>query len=274
MIEAQPNEQEPVDRFFDAAAGYWYDVYGRKDLQGRIYRERLGAVADWTRALALTPGAAVLDAGCGAGLMTIELAGGGFTVTGTDSSAEMVRSTRRLAAERGLADRITVTEADAHRLPFPDGAFELVVALGLLPWLHDAQGGVTELARVLAPGGWLILTADNRLRLNRMLEPRENPLLSGLRPLKRALRPPPDPSEGAQAHRHGPQEVDAMLARAGLTVGRRATIGYGPFTILGRPALPDEAGTWLHTRLDGLAGRHPRLRSSGWHYLVQSRRDA
>ncbi len=274
MNEAQPDGQEPVDRFFDAAAGYWSDVYGREDLQGRIYRERMGAVAEWTRALALKPGAAVLDAGCGAGLMTIELAGGGFAVTATDSSAEMARSTRRLAAERGLADRITVTEADAHDLPFPDGAFELVVALGLLPWLHDAKGGVTELARVLAPGGSMILTADNRLRLNRMLEPRENPLLSGLRPLKRALRPPPDPSERAQAHRHRPQEVDAMLARAGLTVGRRATIGYGPFTVLGRRVLPDAAETWLHTYLGHAAGRHPRLRSTGWHYLVQGRRDA
>lgn len=269
MSGSSPDLQAPVDRYFDASADYWNAVYGGRDLQGLIYRRRMQTAVAWTRELGLAAGAAALDVGCGAGLMVVQLAQTGFSVTGTDSSPGMVRSARELVAAQRLAAGVALRQADVHRLPFGDREFQLVVALGLLPWLHDPSGAVIELGRVLAPGGWIIVTADNRHRLNRLTEPRENPLLLPLRPVKRTLWPGPgDRSERAHAHRHLPGEVDEMLARAGISITRRATIGYGPFTMLGRPLLPDRIGTQLHERLERAAVDRPRLRGGGWHYLV------
>jgi len=273
VTASSSDPQGTVDRYFDVSAGYWHAIYGRQELQGLVYRRRMEAVAAWTGELELAPGAMALDAGCGAGLMSVELARRGFSVTGTDSSSEMVQSAARLAAEQGLRARVTIREADVHRLPFNDGEFALIVALGLLPWLHDPVRAVAELARVLAPGGWIILTADNRRRLNRLVEPRENPLLSPLRPVKRTLsRSSSARRDSAPAYRHLPREVDKMLAGAGIAVARRATVGYGPFTVMGRRPLPDSVGTRLHERLERSAGDHPWLRGSGWHYLAAGRK--
>jgi predicted ATP-grasp superfamily ATP-dependent carboligase/ubiquinone/menaquinone biosynthesis C-methylase UbiE len=263
-------QQQLVDGFFDRGAGYWRGVYDTDGLQGMIYRQRMEVVTAWTRELGLAAGAAALDVGCGAGLTTVELARAGLAVTGTDSSAAMVATATALAEQSGLADRIAIRQADAHRLPFEDGAFELVVALGLLPWLRDAPAVVGELSRVLAPGGSIMLTADNRHRLNRIVEPRESPLLSPLRPVRRALRR--GSAEGGSdvptAYRHAPHEVDEMLAGVGVRVTRRTTIGYGPFTVLCRPVLPERAGAALHERLQRSAAEHARLRGGGWHYVV------
>jgi D-aspartate ligase len=261
--------QQAVDRYFDTAADYWSRVYGGHELPGLVYRERMRLVSRWARQCDLPAGVEALDVGCGAGLMSVELAEAGFSVTATDSSPAMVRSAAALVEHRGLTERIAIHRADARRLPFLDGQFDLIVALGLLPWLQDPETVVTELVRVLAPGGCMILTADNRHRLNRVVDPRESPLAAFLRPAKRALLPARNGRDpGVVSYRHSPREVDEMLRRAGLQVVRHATVGYGPFTIMSRQVLPDPVGVSLHVRLQRAAGRHPALRTTGWHYVV------
>ena len=275
MSTAAGDPQAQVDRYFDGGSRYWTDVYGNPDVQGLVYQRRMAAALSWVRELGLAPGTPALDIGCGAGLLSGELAALGLSVTATDSSSEMVRTATENVASRGLAARVEVREADVHHLPFDAGAFALVTALGLLPWLHDPATAVIELGRVLTPGGTAILTTDNRRRLNRLVEPRESPLLNPLRPVKRALRPGAvgDPRY-PPAYRHLPEEIDAMLAPAGVDVVRRTTIGYGPFTVMSRRALPDGLGRTLDERLQRAAADRPRLRGAGWHYLVAGRKRA
>ncbi len=263
-----------LNSYFDSVADYWEDVYRDEGLQGLIYRERMETVLRWVSELGLPYGAAVLDAGCGAGLLAAEMAMCGLEVTGTDSSPKMVNRARSRARRLGLHGSVRVALADAHQLPFADGELDLVVALGLLPWLHDALGAVAEMARVLRPGGWLVVTADNRARLNLLTEPRENPLLIPLKLARGAWkrvrgRLPSEPS----SHLHAPPQIDRMLAAAGLEVVRRTTIGYGPFTFLGHPLLSDASGLRVYHGLRALSERRfPALRGMGWHYVVASRK--
>jgi SAM-dependent methyltransferase len=203
--------------------------------------------------------------------LSLALLGAGFSVTATDSSAEMVASTERTLAQHGAQAGVSVLRADVHSLPFESGRFDLVAGLGLLPWLHDVPAAVAELARVVAPGGWMILSADNRNSLNRLVEPRQIRVLAPLKRVRHRLRATPVDG-GPPAYRHRPAEVDSMLAGAGIEVVRRTTVGYGPFTLLDRPVLPDRAGTWLHNRLERASAGHPRLRGAGWHYLVAGKK--
>lgn len=267
-MTAPPGDQQArIDDYFDSASTYWNDVYATRDTQGLVYRRRMSTAVRWVAELGLARGARVLEVGCGAGLLSGELCALGMTVTATDSSPEMVAAATANLARRGFADAATVRHADVHRLPFEPAQFQLVIALGLLPWLHDAPTAVSELGRVVAPGGTMIVSADNRYRLNRLVEPRENPLLRPLKPVKRMLsRPPAVPP--APSYRHSPREVDRLLAAAGITALRRTTIGYGPFTVLGRELLPGHPGVTFDACLQRASRRRPRLRGAGWHYLV------
>ena len=167
-------------------------------------------------------------------------------------------------------------QADVPRLPFADGRFQVWWwRWASSPWSPRSGRRGRRASRVLAPGGTIIVTADNRRRLNRLLEPRENPVLGPVRVVRRAVRKRAGwVPAGAPAHLHRASEVDALLERAAVTVVRRTTVGYGPFTVLGRPALPDAAGTRLNEILQRAGARHPRLRGAGWHYVVAGVKDS
>ncbi len=100
----------------------------------------------------LPPGARVLDVGCGTGANGPVLAAGGRTAIGLDFSTVPLG----LDGTRGRGHAARV-RGDAGRLPFADGAFDLVVALDVLEHLDDDRLAVTGLARVLRPGGVLVV---------------------------------------------------------------------------------------------------------------------
>jgi SAM-dependent methyltransferase len=102
-------------------------------------------------------GRRILDAGCGSGPLSAALRDRGATVTGFDSSTKMLE----LARER-LGDGADLHMADLGRpLPFPDGAFDDVIACLVLHYLQDWTAPLAELRRVLKPGGRLIVAVDH-----------------------------------------------------------------------------------------------------------------
>lgn len=94
-----------------------------------------------------------LDAGCGTGFLSLELAVRGHRVTGVDFAPAMLAEARRKAAERGASIRFE--EADAERLPFGDRSFDLVVSRHVLWTLPHPEAAIDEWKRVLRPGGRL-----------------------------------------------------------------------------------------------------------------------
>jgi ubiquinone/menaquinone biosynthesis C-methylase UbiE len=96
-----------------------------------------------------------LDAGCGTGFLSFELAARGHGVTGVDFAPAMLDEARRKAAARGVAIRFE--EADVERLPFPGGRFDLVISRHLLWTLAHPEVAIDEWVRVLRPGGRLVV---------------------------------------------------------------------------------------------------------------------
>lgn len=102
-------------------------------------------------------GRRILDAGCGAGPTAAALRDAGAVVTGLDASAAMIE-----LARRRLGDDADLHVADlAAPLPFPDGAFDDVVASLVLHYLEDWAGPLAELRRVLRPGGRLLVSVNH-----------------------------------------------------------------------------------------------------------------
>lgn len=99
----------------------------------------------------------VLDVGCGIGLATFRLAEhSGFEITGVSNNQTQINEANRLAAERGLADRVTFEFADGLALPYVDNSFDLVWVFETLPHL-DRLAALREVNRVLKPGGRVVI---------------------------------------------------------------------------------------------------------------------
>ena len=102
-------------------------------------------------------GARVLDAGCGEGYGTDRLSAVAAETTGVDLEEPVIRR----AASR--YPRARFDAANLVSLPYGDASFDAVVSLQVIEHLHSPQEFLAECARVLAPGGVLIVSTPNRL---------------------------------------------------------------------------------------------------------------
>jgi SAM-dependent methyltransferase len=114
------------------------------------YRGRRRVVMAEIERLTLPPRPMLLDAGCGSGRMLDELVQLGIAF-GIDSSAWALAAARA----RGHSD---VALGTVEQMPYPDGAFDLVTCLDVLEHTPDHERTLTELRRVTAPGGHLVIT--------------------------------------------------------------------------------------------------------------------
>jgi ubiquinone/menaquinone biosynthesis C-methylase UbiE len=112
-----------------------------------------------------------LDAGCGTGFLSFELAARGHRVTGVDFAPAMLAEARRKATERSVS--VCFEEADAEHLPFPDASFDLAISRHVLWTLPHPEAAVDEWIRVLRPGGRLVV-ADGQFDPGFLVEPSQN----------------------------------------------------------------------------------------------------
>jgi ubiquinone/menaquinone biosynthesis C-methylase UbiE len=106
-------------------------------------------------------GATILDAGCGIGAHSVRLAERGFNVEAVDFSDSIVESARHYVAGHELGARIRISRANLRALPHQDASFDYVLCWGVLMHVPDIDAAISELVRVLAPGGMLIVAEDN-----------------------------------------------------------------------------------------------------------------
>jgi ubiquinone/menaquinone biosynthesis C-methylase UbiE len=153
--------------FYDRIAGL-YDVTFKFNGYGRslekYLRKHLPPLSD---------GARVLDAGCGTGLLTLSLLKAvrrPVRITAVDLSASSIVTAKKAVAEKfGDAGQIEFTQANVLALPFADDSFEMIVTSGALEYV-PLKDGLSELARVLAPGGYMLHLPVRPSPVSKLLE--------------------------------------------------------------------------------------------------------
>jgi len=170
-------QTEFVRRLFESSATYWKEIYSKSDVYSVIHQERRARVLQHLDRLCLPAKSKILEVGCGMGSITVALAIREFLVTAMDMAAMMVASTASEAAQAEVLDRVQACQADLHNMPFANDSFAVVLAVGVLPWVASWRKSLMEMARVLRPGGYIIVTTDNRYRLTHLLHPRAWPRL-------------------------------------------------------------------------------------------------
>jgi ubiquinone/menaquinone biosynthesis C-methylase UbiE len=276
-------DQHHLSHYFDSAsqAEQWDDLYDSESLAGVVVQDRNALALEWIDLLAMPAGTTALDVGCGPGRTAVALALSGFRVTAIDRSAEMRERAVAHAAEAGVLERVAVQTGDAESLEFDKDSFDLVVALGVLPYLADPQGALLEFARVTHRDGYVVVASNNSRRLNRLLDPRFAPLLSPLRNFARARRQQrgaprlkttlPRELAGATALL-SLRELQRMVTAAGMTPQEVAGIGFGLLTFMGRVVLGEPMAVRVHRSLQALGSRGvPVIRSIALQHLVLAR---
>ena len=123
----------------------------------------LGRTEDAALAMKLTSAAVgdrVVDVGCGPGTAARFAAGRGARVTGVDPAGVMLRLARRLTRGR---TNVEFVEGSAESLPVPDASVDVVWTIASVHHWRDVEAGLTEVRRVLGPGG-RFLAAERRIR--------------------------------------------------------------------------------------------------------------
>lgn len=166
MYQSGIRSQEDVQELYDRASerfavlyddnlhfGYWDDDAD----------DSLAAATDrmtdlYIEALATTPGRRVLDVGCGTGRPALRLAGAsGAEIVGISLSDGEVKRANERSLREGRERQVRFERADAMALPYGPGSFDDAWALESLGHMPDRAQALREIARVLRPGGRLVI---------------------------------------------------------------------------------------------------------------------
>ena len=149
------NDPDHVVRQYETEAGLAARKSAYRDVSGPDARELA------IEAVLRGAPARVLEVGCGEGEHAERLTAVVREVVATDQSPRMVELTRA----RGVDARV----ADVQELPFPDDSFDAVLAAWMLYHVPDVDRGLSEIARVLRPGGRLVAVTNAADHLRELL---------------------------------------------------------------------------------------------------------
>lgn len=184
---------KPIARFLLRPLRTGWPDEGRRIVQGPLLRRLLGRIG---------PARTVLNAGSGEGLFSSLL----LTIPEVRQVTEMdfsYRSQRRLPADR----RQRIVAASLTAVPASNGVFDLVLCTEVLEHIDDDAAALDELRRVLAPGGWLLITV----------------------PTPPAVHDPAHVREG-----YAPEDLTRMLTARGLEVVETAFCMHAAFKLIMR----------------------------------------
>src|SRR5262249_44995687 len=149
LTTSMDTQAAAIRRYFDAASEHY--ASRRADEYSFVVQKRIAL-----EFLATRTGRG-LDIGCGTATLADDLLARTQEYCGIDLSPAMIEHGRARLESHPLASRCSLSVGDAQALAFPDGSFDAVVALGLLEYLMSYERALSEIWRVLRPGGVPVL---------------------------------------------------------------------------------------------------------------------
>src|SRR5437773_2795063 len=129
---------------------------------------RVGCAKDIIKKLAIDPkGKTALEVGSGGGILTEEIAKMGFITTGIDPADQSIITASNHARASGL--NIKYEKGAGENLPYVNGSFDFVFCCDVLEHVQDLPKAISEISRVLKPGGVFIYDTLNRTFISKVV---------------------------------------------------------------------------------------------------------
>jgi ubiquinone/menaquinone biosynthesis C-methylase UbiE len=202
---AEPDKTNAVVDHFDhlSATGSWSHLYSVAD--GFTYHFHVRR----QRVLELLPESLgrVADVGCGPGVMVEAVLRRGGVFEGVDLSPEMVREAQR---KFGHLDAVSFREGSIEALTLPDEGYDQALCMAVIEYLSTPRRAMSEIARILKPGGIAIVTVPKRWHIDQVMVAATAPM----RALGRLFAQ--GTADSLPRLRLQPEELDLAAAEAGL----------------------------------------------------------
>jgi 2-polyprenyl-6-hydroxyphenyl methylase/3-demethylubiquinone-9 3-methyltransferase len=212
---SNPNADPAELARFNAMAARWWDETSEFKPLHRINPHRLA----WIDGLCALENKAVLDVGCGGGILAEAMAKRGARVTGIDLAGMPLRIAQLHAATHHIDVRYASSSAEDWALTHA-GNYDIVTCMEMLEHVPDPAAVIAACASMVKPGGWVFFSTINRNPLSWLLA------IVGVEYVLRIL--PRGTHQFARFIK--PAELRAMAERNGLVLEEQRGLGYNPFT--------------------------------------------
>ncbi|OGR24811.1 MAG: hypothetical protein A2X83_02765 [Desulfuromonadales bacterium GWD2_54_10] len=275
-IAHEITHKRSVANFFSRNTNYWKSVYeSNPDNSDQFTNvsmlKRKTIVIEMVDRYAINQHLNILDVGCGPGVILEAMLARGHNVSGIDLSEDMVRE-----ANERLGFSLCV-KGDIEALPFANESLDVVLCLGVLPYLREEQNGVSEMSRVLRKGGLAIVVMPNLIKLGNLLDPYYYLCRSWQYLWYHLLGALSGGSQSADSNvfgnnrafgirRYTLSQIDRLFRESGLQKTETASVEFGPLTIWKKELLPNQASI----RISDLFDRLSHLKGLEWVQTLSS----
>lgn len=274
-MNLQQSNQTPTDihkqnviDYFSYTGAYWKEAYsgtgkGGNEFDSYAKSRRMAITLEAVELCADNRRHDILDVGCGPGVIMEEVAKRGHKVRGLDISEHMVaEANKRMRAY--FPNDLPCMKGDIENLPFPDASMDIVLCLGVLPYVRDDNVALREIRRVLKKDGFAILVMSNLLKLGSLFDPYYYLVriwqyfwfqkMKNAKAAKTELRPSTfDCNEMFSIRRYLLKPMANLLTAHGFRDINITGFAYGPMTFWRRQVLPRSMSINMSSLIEALS---------------------
>ncbi|HED17736.1 MAG TPA: class I SAM-dependent methyltransferase [Gammaproteobacteria bacterium] len=148
---------------FSGKGEEWAALYMRPQFKDRlnIFIHNLESV--------LPSPARILDYGCGAGVISLEMAKNGYNVVGADGAPGMIEAAETERVRRNI-DNVSFNVESSGAKDYPDNSFDAIVCSSVIEYVSDDKRLLSEFIRIIRPGGWLLFSVPHDMSMPGRME--------------------------------------------------------------------------------------------------------